>query len=59
MKVNGAALPIGLIDESELFGHEKGAFTGATDRRIGRFELAHGGTILLDDIGDICRPMCR
>src|SRR6266436_2176164 len=52
IKVNCAALPIGLI-ESELFGHEKGAFTGASDRRIGRFELAHGGTIFLDEIGDV------
>ncbi|NIN73086.1 MAG: PAS domain S-box protein [Gemmatimonadetes bacterium] len=52
VRVNCAALPAGLI-ESELFGHEKGAFTGATSRKIGRFELAHGGTIFLDEIGDI------
>jgi formate hydrogenlyase transcriptional activator len=52
IKVNCAALPSGLI-ESELFGHEKGAFTGASERRIGRFELAHGGTIFLDEIGEI------
>src|SRR5258708_21609704 len=52
IKVNCAALPAGLI-ESELFGHEKGAFTGATGRRIGRFELAHGGTIFLDEIGEM------
>jgi PAS domain S-box-containing protein len=52
IKVNCAALPSGLI-ESELFGHERGAFTGATERRIGRFELAAGGTIFLDEIGDM------
>ena len=52
VKVNCAALPAGLI-ESELFGHEKGAFTGATARKTGRFELADGGTIFLDEIGDL------
>ena len=52
IKVNCAALPSGLI-ESELFGHERGAFTGATERRIGRFELATGGTIFLDEIGEL------
>jgi PAS domain S-box-containing protein len=52
IKVNCAALPTGLI-ESELFGHEKGAFTGATERRIGRFELANGGTIFLDELGEM------
>ncbi len=52
IKVNCAALPSGLI-ESELFGHEKGAFTGASERRVGRFELADGGTIFLDEIGEV------
>jgi formate hydrogenlyase transcriptional activator len=52
IKLNCAALPTGLV-ESELFGHEKGAFTGAVERRIGRFALAHGGTIFLDEIGDM------
>jgi len=52
IKVNCAALPAGLV-ESELFGHEKGAFTGALQRKIGKFELAHTGTIFLDEIGDI------
>ena len=52
VKVNCAALSANLI-ESELFGHEKGAFTDATSRKIGRFELAHGGTIFLDEIGEL------
>ena len=52
MKMSCAAVPTGLL-ESELFGHEKGAFTGAIARRIGRFELAHHGTLLLDEVGDI------
>jgi formate hydrogenlyase transcriptional activator len=52
VKVNCAAIPMGLL-ESELFGHEKGAFTGAIERRIGRFELAHQGTIFLDEVGEI------
>ena len=52
VKVNCAAIPTGLL-ESELFGHEKGAFTGAISQRIGRFELAHHGTVFLDEIGEI------
>jgi Nif-specific regulatory protein len=55
IKVSCAALPETLI-ESELFGYEKGAFTGAQDRRKGRFELAQGGTLFLDEIGDVHLP---
>jgi two-component system nitrogen regulation response regulator NtrX len=50
--VNSAALPRDLV-ESEMFGHERGAFTGATERRLGRFELADGGTLFLDEVGDL------
>ena len=52
VRVNCAAIPRDLV-ESEMFGHERGAFTGATDRRIGRFELAHRGTLFLDEVGDL------
>jgi formate hydrogenlyase transcriptional activator len=52
VKVNCAAIPLGLL-ESELFGHEKGAFTGAIARKVGRFELAHQGSLFLDEVGDI------
>ena len=52
VRVNCAAIPRDLV-ESEMFGHERGAFTGATERRIGRFELADRGTLLLDEVGDL------
>src|SRR5207248_6822728 len=56
IRVNCAAIPASLI-ASELFGHEKGAFTGATQRRLGRFESADGGTIFLDEIGELPAEM--
>ncbi len=52
VKLNCAAIPTGLL-ESELFGHERGAFTGAVSQKVGRFELAHQGTLFLDEVGDI------
>ena len=52
VKVNCAAIPLGLL-ESELFGHERGAFTGAVTRKVGRFEVANQGTLFLDEVGDI------
>ena len=57
VKVNSGGIAAG-VAESELFGHERGAFTGASARRIGRFELAHRGTLFMDEVGE-CRPTFR
>ena len=56
IRINCAAIPENLL-ESELFGHEKGAFTGAIKQKLGRVEEAHNGTIFLDEIGDMSRPL--